>query len=884
MSTASPLDAALERLFARPPAQRRIGRYRLRPEGKLGQGGFAPVFVADELSHASAAEDGAEEAMRTVALKLFPLDGQRAHITREGQALCRVKHDNVVTFNAMVTDEELGLVAIVMEHVEGTSLDARIAKGRLPVKDVLALGEQMASALEAIHAAGIIHRDLKPANIIEHGVVYTLIDFGISRGGAAAEPSAELDARGLFADLSGKDARALPAVLTDLQRTARATLVTHGIAGTLGYVDPRVVSKGVRADEKSDLYALGVTLFECASGALPTLAAAGETEISPEKRAEVAAMIFTGVQHPPSLSDVCPDVPLVLASLIDAMVSPDANDRPASASAVRERLAKVRASLAEAPEKPKSLAPPPRVGIEVGSAPLSPEEQRRRDEAIRRRDAKEQRAKWRNRVLALALLGGAAGGGYAIYKAVGGPSAKEQEARDAWADFQGCLLAAAPTDAASNVARWYVVRANIAIDAVDAKAVEDVCMPLGRTAYDAFRAARGPGADFLEKLTSYLEDVTHKSVTESDPIPMLNAGLDAKLTGGVAKTKSPVAAAAEAAIKLSSLESAKPFTAPEAPNATAACDGWMPPAKPALERYRRDVGFDKTTGLMFGKPAKDERGRRRRNGDGKDDDERWFDSIDTIVNLEGYRAERVCDYAMDSSTAAVAFVCNTPLFLLKRPKGVIELATTRDTGTVKPTPLFPSEGRSPLDARTSSIDVRLTCNTSTRTYFTLALEGGGSSRTLFGTWADGTFALTDLDAGAAVAGMNCLEGVGGWVVQQADKQKTLIYCPEGGECSPPKPLPELPKPSPNGAKDALPAATCFDGKSFIARVGDKFSVGVKKWAWPFDKPPTSTLVFANTPGKFVDLPMQLSCAGGRATLANDAGVFVEVSAEPRLLP
>ncbi len=883
MST--PLDAALERLFARPPARRRIGRYRLRPEGKLGQGGFAPVFVADELSQVGDGDDGADDAMRTVALKVFPLDEQRARITREGQALCKVKHDNVVTFNAMVTDEELGLVAIVMEHVEGTSVDARIAKGRLPVKDVIALGEQMASALETIHAAGIIHRDLKPANIIEHGGVYTLIDFGISAGDGATERPPELDAKSLFTDLEGKDPSALGAALADMQRATKATLVTHGIAGTLGYVDPRTVTKGVRADEKSDLYALGVTLFECASGSLPTLAAAGETEVSPEKRAEVAAMIFTGAQSPPSLSDVCPDLPLALSSLIDAMVSPDANDRPANAAAVRERLKKVREALAELPAKPRSVAPPPRPGIDIGSVTLSPEEQRRRDEAIRKRDAKERFAKWRNRFLAVALLGGAAGGGYAIYKAVGGPSAKEQEARDAWADFQGCLLGAAPTDAATNVSRWYVVRANIAIGVVEPKAVEDTCMPLGRAAYDAFRAARGPGSDFLEKLTAYLDDVTHKSVMQTDPIPVLNAGLDADLKGGVAKTKSPVAAVAEAAIKLASLDGAKPSTLPELPSATAKCDAWMPPAKPALDRYARDVAFDKTTGLMFGKPARNDRGLRRRNGDGKDDEERWFDSIDTIVNLEAERSERVCNYAMDSSIEAVAFFCNTPLFLVKRPKGVIELATTRDTGTVKATTIFPTQGRSPLDARTSNVSISEQCHTSTRSYFLLSLDGVGARRSVFGTWVDGTFELTEVDGGAIfLGGVACLEGVGGWLLQRNEKDVTMIYCAEGSACTSSKPLPETPKASPTDSKDALPPASCFDGKSWIARVGDKFSVGVRRWAWPFDKPPTTTLVFANTPGKTVDVPTQLQCAAGRATLANDAGVFVDVSGEPRVLP
>lgn len=891
MTTA--LEASLEKLFARPPEERRIGRYRLRADGKLGQGGFAPVFLADELT-----DEASDETLQTVALKLFALgdltsDGQRARIRKEGQALCKVKHDNVVTFNTMITDEALGVVAIVMEHVEGTAVDERVAKGRMPVKDVIALGEQMASALETIHAAGIIHRDLKPANIIEHAGVFTLIDFGISVGDGADTPSIPAsEARALFADLSRGDAKGLTGVMHAAQKATKATLLTHGIAGTLGYVDPRTVVKGVRADEKSDLYALGVTLYECASGVLPTVAAAGETEISPEHRAEVSARIFTGDEPPPSISDVCPDVPLALASLIDAMVSPDAADRPANAAAVRERLRKVREDLAEAAAKPtRSVAPsmpPARTGIEVGSTPLSPEEQRRRDEAIRRRDARERMAKWRNRGIALLVLGGVGAGGYFGWKALNGPSAKEKDARDAWADFQGCLLAASPADAGANVSRWYVVRANVAIGAVDPKTLEDTCMPLGRTAYDTFRAARGPGADFLEKLSSYLEDVTHKGVLKTDPIPVLNAGLDADLKGGTPKTKSPVAGVAEAAIKLSELQAAKASTA-EPPKVTdsSKCDAWMPPAKPALTKYyARDVSFDKTTGLMFGNPAKDDKHLRRRNSDNKDEDEQWFESIDTIVNLEAEGAQRVCDYPMDASTEAVAFVCNTPLFLLKRAKGVIDLSTTRETGTVKPESVYPTGDAPALDARTSRIRVEHTCHTSSRTYFQLGLSGGASPRRLFGTWTDGKFEFFDLDPGTEYASMSCQEGTGGWILERKEGKSTMVFCAEGGACAPSAALPQPPRPraKADDSSDTLAPQSCFDGKGWYVVVGDKRAVGVKRWAFPFDQPPTTTLVFANTPDKSTELPHGLQCAGGQATLTGDTGVRVLVSAEPRILP
>lgn len=853
----APVSAAIARLFERAPRDRRIGRYRLREDGLLGQGGFAPVYLADELT-----DETADETLQTVALKLFPLDENRARITREGQALCRVKHDNVVTFNTMVTDESLGIVAIVMEHVEGVGVDQRLEKGPLPIEDVIALGLQMASALEAIHAAGVVHRDLKPANVIESKGVYTLIDFGISTGDAAPtearslfEGPGALDAQAVFAELSKADARGLTGVVHAAQRATKATLLTHGIAGTLGYVDPRTVRDGIRADEKSDIYALGVTLFECASGILPTVAAARETEILPENRAEVSARIFMGAEPPPSLSESAPHVPLQLASLVDAMISPDAADRPASAEVVLERLEKIRASLKEEANRPRarsapqSASQPPRApsGIPVGSIP--PQDPAAKAAALRKRDSEERFRRWRNRFLVLLALGALGGGAYAAYKLAFSGNTKDADARAAWADFQQCLIGASPKDAAAVQARWYVVKANLGIGTVEAKPMNDDCPTLGRTAYDKFRAARGPGSDFLDKLSSYLDEVTHKDVADSDPIPLMNAALEADIGGGTptwkSASKSPATAAVEPALATDKLKTREPWTPPGRVEIDSKeCSLWMPPKLRKRDAYGRVWAYEETT-IKIG-PV----GASGGIGD-----------MDAAIKLED--GERVDGAQM---------ICNVPVFLVRNRSGVRLFHATDSGESVVPTQLFPPPGSAEtLDPRDSSVRVTEICRTSKRAYYNVDLGFDG----LLLTWTDGVFTATKMYGSSAFGAstLDCREGVGAW----ARSETTLQFCPDGAPCG------ELKPPAKDG---------CFDGSAWYSLLGGTtkdgrapLEIGYRRWAWPFDAPPTTTLLFAATPKQPVELPNHLVCSANGAVLTTiGGGAAVDISKEPRILP
>ncbi len=241
---------------------------------------------------------------RHVALKMVrPADHQdeasRDRLMREARAAAALNHPHLATVHDVL--EQDGQIVIVFEYVEGETLHARIARGRLPAPEAVDIACQIATGLAAAHAIGIVHRDLKPANvIIGAGAHVKVLDFGI--------------------------ARLLGVGMTQTSAGPVQTASGLGLVGTASYAAPeQMVSSAV--DERADLYALGVVLFEMISGKRP-FAGHDPVQLASSKLSQDA----------PPLSSTGQLVPPALERLVASLLARDRDQRPASASEVLAQL------------------------------------------------------------------------------------------------------------------------------------------------------------------------------------------------------------------------------------------------------------------------------------------------------------------------------------------------------------------------------------------------------------------------------------------------------------------------------------------------------------------------------------------------------------------
>src|SRR5437867_3627357 len=219
-----------------------ISHYRILQ--KLGAGGMGEVYLAEDT-----------RLGRKVALKLLPAeftqDAERVRrFEQEARAASALNHPNIITIHEVGQVD--GLHFIVTEFVDGRTLRQHLADGRLPVDETLDVAMQVASALQAAHAAGITHRDIKPENIMlrPDGLVKVL-DFGLAK--LTERPAAALD----------------PEAPTRLK--AQTELGT--VMGTVYYMSPEQ-ARGLQVDARTDVFSLGIVLYEMITGSLPF---AGET-------------------------------------------------------------------------------------------------------------------------------------------------------------------------------------------------------------------------------------------------------------------------------------------------------------------------------------------------------------------------------------------------------------------------------------------------------------------------------------------------------------------------------------------------------------------------------------------------------------------------------
>jgi serine/threonine protein kinase len=182
-------------------------------------------------------------AVKTLPAHLVASPDLRERFRREAQAIASLSHPNICAL--FDVGEQDGIDFLVMEFLEGETLDARLAHGPLAVEQALQIGIQVADALAAAHRAGIVHRDLKPGNIM------------LTKASAGRPPQAKLLDFGLAK-------RASPATFDGgsmLPTTPRALTAQGSILGTVQYMAPEQV-QGQEADHRADIFAFGAVLYE----------------------------------------------------------------------------------------------------------------------------------------------------------------------------------------------------------------------------------------------------------------------------------------------------------------------------------------------------------------------------------------------------------------------------------------------------------------------------------------------------------------------------------------------------------------------------------------------------------------------------------------------
>jgi predicted ATPase/serine/threonine protein kinase len=265
----------------------------------LGAGGMGEVYLARD-----------PRLDRAVALKILPPDlafdvDRMQRFTLEAKAASALNHPNVATIHD-VGDSD-GVRFIVMEYVEGQTLAEKIVSGPLSAAAIVDIGLQVADALEAAHAKGITHRDIKPANLMltPRGQVKVL-DFGVA-----------------------KTRRAESATTSDASSTGTHTAMGR-VVGSLPYMSPEQVL-GREVDHRSDLFSLGVALYEMATGLLPF---AGATT------AEMMDRILHARPEPMSRANA--DIPPELERLVDKCLEKDVERRHQSAHELLVALRRLR--------------------------------------------------------------------------------------------------------------------------------------------------------------------------------------------------------------------------------------------------------------------------------------------------------------------------------------------------------------------------------------------------------------------------------------------------------------------------------------------------------------------------------------------------------------
>ncbi|MBM3820661.1 MAG: hypothetical protein FJW14_16820 [Acidimicrobiia bacterium] len=276
-----------------------IGHYRI--VRLLGKGGMGEVYLADDT-----------RLQRQVALKLLDPEvaadpERRDRFAREARAAAALNHPNIVTIHSV--EEADGRLFLTLEYIEGGTLGDVIQPGGLPIDRLISIGISLADAVGAAHQRGITHRDLKPANVmIANDGRVKVLDFGLAK--------------------LREDLQATGAVDVTQAQTGEGRIL-----GTVAYMSPEQ-AEARAVDQRSDVFSLGVILYEMALGERPFR---GDTQVS------VLSSILRDT--PPLVTDVKQGLPRDLGRIIRRCLAKDPEDRYQTAKDLRNDLRGLREEL-----------------------------------------------------------------------------------------------------------------------------------------------------------------------------------------------------------------------------------------------------------------------------------------------------------------------------------------------------------------------------------------------------------------------------------------------------------------------------------------------------------------------------------------------------------
>jgi eukaryotic-like serine/threonine-protein kinase len=264
----------------------RLGPYEI--QAPVGAGGMGEVYKAVDT-----------RLKRIVAIKVLPRDLARSHesrqrLQREARSISQLSHAHICTLYDF--GQQDGIDFLVMEYLEGETLEDRVQRGPLSLSQALTYAIQITSALEKAHRVGIVHRDLKPGNIMLTKDGAKLLDFGLAK-------------------MHVREKSVVSETQTDLTREQRKLTEKGVILGTFQYMAPEQL-EGKEADERTDIFAFGVLLYEMVTGKPP---------FSGKSRASLVAAILAS--EPTPIRTLQTMTPPALDHLVRVCLAKDPDER-----------------------------------------------------------------------------------------------------------------------------------------------------------------------------------------------------------------------------------------------------------------------------------------------------------------------------------------------------------------------------------------------------------------------------------------------------------------------------------------------------------------------------------------------------------------------------